>query len=87
MKKFLQNLVSGKDDVSSKRVASLFVLINVIILAYVAAIKNGGQLPEYMFDTLALIVGGGLGLTSLEKIFSKKEISKTEQENVQKEEI
>lgn len=77
-KKFFSQLISGKDDVSSKRVGSLFVLINVIILAYIAAVKNGGQLPEYMFDALCLIVGGGLGLTSLEKIFSKKESKSVE---------
>lgn len=78
MKKFLKHLVSGSNDVSSKRVASLFVLINVIILAYMASVKNGGQLPEYMFDALCLLVGGGLGLTSIEKIFSKKEEPKVE---------
>lgn len=76
MKKFFSQLISGKDDVSSKRVASLFVLLNVLVLAYLAAVKNDGQVPEFMFDALCLIVGGGLGLTSLEKIFSKKENKK-----------
>ena len=31
-----------------------------------------------MFDALALIAGGGLGLTVIEKIFSKKEEPKKE---------
>jgi hypothetical protein len=28
--------------------------------------------PEYMFDTLALLCGGFLGLTTVEAIFAKK---------------
>jgi hypothetical protein len=78
MKKFFKHLVSGVDDVSSKRVASLFLLVNVVVLSYISAIKNGGQLPQYMFDALCLLTGSGLGLTSLEKIFSKKEEVKVE---------
>jgi len=38
-----------------------------------ASIKNNGILPDYMFDALCLIIGGGLGLTSIEAIFRKKE--------------
>jgi len=33
--------------------------------------------PEFMFDALALIAGGGLGLTVIEKIFTKKEKNET----------
>lgn len=29
--------------------------------------------PEFMYDALALIAGGGLGLTVIEKIFVKKQ--------------
>lgn len=75
-KKFLGKLVSGTDDVSSKRVSSLFVLVNVVILAYLASFKNDGQVPEYMFDALCMVVGGGLGLTAIEKIFVAKNESK-----------
>jgi hypothetical protein len=40
-------------------------------LAYVATIKQG-VCPEHMFDTLALLCGGFLGLTTVEAIFAKK---------------
>ena len=66
------SLVSNGDDVSSKRVAALFTLLNVLILAYMAASKKDNVLPEYMFNGLVLIIGGGLGLTVVEKIFTKK---------------
>jgi hypothetical protein len=46
-------------------------LINLIGLAYVATIKSGVT-PEYMYDTLALLCGSFLGLTTLEAIFAKK---------------
>lgn len=73
MKEFIKKMLSADGEISSKRVASLFVLINVVILAYMASIKNNGILPDYMFDALCLIIGGGLGLTSIEAIFRKKE--------------
>ena len=66
-------MLSADGEISSKRVASLFVLLNVVIMAYVASLKNNGVLPEYMFNALCLIIGGGLGLTSIEAIFKKKD--------------
>lgn len=76
MKEFLKKMLSADGEISSKRVASLFVLLNVVIIAYVASLKNNGVLPEYMFNALCLIVGGGLGLTSIEAIFKKKDENK-----------
>lgn len=73
MKEFLKKMLSADGEISSKRVASLFVLLNVVIMAYVASLKNNGVLPEYMFNALCLIIGGGLGLTSIEAIFKKKD--------------
>jgi hypothetical protein len=72
MKKFINDLLSGQSETSSKRFAALFTLLNVIILAYVATFRSPGGTPEYMYDALCLIAGGGLGLTVIEKIFSKK---------------
>ena len=67
------NLLGNGSDVSSKRFASLFTLLNVIILTYIATFTSKeGITPEYMFDALCLIAGGGLGLTVIEKIFDKK---------------
>jgi hypothetical protein len=34
--------------------------------------------PEFMYDSLALIAGGGLGLTVIEKIFAAKKTGKTD---------
>jgi hypothetical protein len=79
MKDFIMNLLGNGSDISSKRFASLFTLLNVIILAYVATFTSkDGVTPEYMFDALCLIAGGGLGLTVVEKIFSKGSDKKAE---------
>jgi len=70
MKKFFKELVSNSDGTSSKRFSALLTLINLIALTWFATIKaDDGQSPEFMFDALSLIVGGGLGLTVIEKIF------------------
>ena len=72
------SLLGNGSDVSSKRFASLFTLLNVIILTYIATFSSNGATPEYMFDALCLIAGGGLGLTVVEKIFSKGSDKKAE---------
>lgn len=78
MKKFFNDLLSGQSDTSSKRFAALFALFNVIILTWVATINSKDFVtPEFMFDALVLIAGGGLGLTVVEKIFSAKNSKKT----------
>jgi hypothetical protein len=79
MKNFIMNLLGNGSDVSSKRFASLFTLLNVIVLTYIATLTSKeGITPEYMFDALCLIAGGGLGLTVVEKIFSKSSDKKAE---------
>jgi hypothetical protein len=79
MKNFLMTVMGDGSDVSSKRFSGLITLINLIGLAYVATYKNGVT-PEYMFDTLALLCGGFLGLTTLEAIFAKKKGKQEEKE-------
>jgi hypothetical protein len=71
MKNFFMKLMGDGSDVSSKRFSGIVTFINLIGLAYVATIKSGVT-PEYMYDTLALLCGGFLGLTTLEAIFAKK---------------
>lgn len=72
MMQFFKNLMSSQSDASSKRFAALFTLINIIIMAWVATFAAIGYVtPEFMFDALAAVAGGGLGLTVLEKIFNK----------------
>jgi len=76
MKNFFMKLLGDGSDVSSKRFSGIVTLLNLIGLAYVATFKNGVT-PEYMFDTLSLLCGGFLGLTTLEAIFARKQ--KTEE--------
>jgi len=72
MMKFFYDMFSAKGELSSKRVSSVFTLVNIIILAYIATFRNDDHItPEFMFDALCLIAGGGLGLTVIEKIFDK----------------
>lgn len=72
-------LLGDGSDVSSKRFSGLITLLNLIILAYITTYKNGVT-PEYMYDTLALLCGGFLGLTTLEAIFAKKKGKQEENE-------
>lgn len=72
-------MFSSNNEVSSKRIASIFVLINVVILAYIATFRSKeGVTPEFMYDSLCLIAGGGLGLTVIEKILALKYKGKDE---------
>lgn len=79
MKNFLKKLMGDGSDISSKRFSGIITLLNLIGLAYVATVKQG-VCPEYMFDTLALLCGGFLGLTTVEAIFAKKRYSEPKKE-------
>lgn len=69
MIQFFKNLISGSSETSSKRFASLITLAVVISLAYIATFRNDDHItPEFMFNALCLIVGGGLGLTAIENV-------------------
>jgi hypothetical protein len=82
MKKFFKDLLSGNSDTSSKRFASLLALAVIISLTYIAAYKNEEHIvPEFMFDSIALIAGGGLGLTVIENIAKLKQQSKNNTPN------
>lgn len=79
MIQFFKNLVSGDSETSSKRFASLITLAVVISLAYIATFRNDDHItPEFMFDALCLLVGGGLGLTAIENVFKTKQQVKEE---------
>ena len=79
MIQFFKNLVSGDSETSSKRFASLITLAVVISLAYIATFRNDDHItPEFMFDALCLLVGGGLGLTAIENVFKTKQQAKNE---------
>jgi hypothetical protein len=77
MKDFFIKMLSSDGKISSKRFSAFFTLVNIIVLTYIATfLSKENQTPEFMFDALALIAGGGLGLTVIEKIFTKKEDTK-----------
>jgi hypothetical protein len=70
VRNFFSRMFSSDGGVSSKRVISIVILVNVIIFCYIA-IFLGKIIPEFMFDGLALVGGGGIGLTAIENIFKK----------------
>lgn len=75
------DLISGQSDSSSKRFAALFTLFNLIAITWVATFKAKDWVtPEFMYDALAMIAGGGLGLTVIEKIFAAKKTGKPNDE-------
>ena len=77
MKKFFTNLLSGSSDTSSKRFTSLVTLAVVISLTYIATFRNSDHItPEFMFNALCLITGGGLGLTAIENVAKMRQQSK-----------
>lgn len=84
-KTWFDRMLSEGTDVSSKRVVSIFTLINILIFCYVA-VYTGKTLPEFMFDGLALIAGGGLGLTVVEAIFKKPRYNRYEHDEEEYEE-
>jgi hypothetical protein len=69
--KWLRSIFSNEGDASSKRVASIVTLLVCINLSYIGTFTEY-KCPEYMFDGLLLLAGGGLGLTVIESIFGKK---------------
>ncbi len=82
MIKFFKDLMSSKSEYSSKRASAMFTLLNVIVLTYIATFRNSDHItPEFMFDALCLIAGGGLGLTVIEKIFDKKDKQPKEEQS------
>jgi hypothetical protein len=73
MKEFIKKLISANDDMSSKRFAALVCTATVITLAFIATVADNNKIcPEFMYDALCLIAGGGLGLSVIEKIFEKR---------------
>lgn len=73
MKDFFKKVLSAESPESSKRVASFLTLFVVLILSFMAAFNKDWIVPEFIFDGLCLLAGGGLTLTVVEKIFSKKD--------------
>jgi hypothetical protein len=71
MKNFFKKLLSADSPESSKRFAAFVSLFSVITMAFIATFNKNWITPEFMFDALCLIAGGGLTLTVIEKIFNR----------------
>ena len=78
--KWLKSIFSNESDASSKRVASILALLVCINLSYIGTFTEY-KTPEYMFDGLLILAGGGLGLTVIESIFANKKKSNDEGSN------
>ena len=66
---FFRKMVSEDKEVSSKRVAGIFALVNGVILAYLSVKYD---IKEWSFNGLLTFSGVALGLTTINKIFEKK---------------
>lgn len=79
MKKWVINLISKATSVSSKRVAGLFIVLNLIILAYVATLAFY-ICPQSMYDTLAILAGTLFGGTVVEAVMNKPNSNNNDQQ-------
>lgn len=71
MKEFLKKMVSASGDVSHKRVIVVFFAFCIVVFCFIAT-YTAKVIPEFMFDALCLVVGGGMGLSVLDKFKSLK---------------
>jgi hypothetical protein len=69
---FFQKIISSQTNESSKRFVSVVAFFCIIILTFIGTFYKEYVCPEFMYDALCLLSGGGLGLTVIEKIFQKK---------------
>jgi general stress protein CsbA len=77
MKDWLKSLLTSCSKVSSKRVIAIFVVINLIVLSYVATFTHY-VCPIAMFDTLALLTGGLFTGTVIERFTKQAKNGNTE---------
>ena len=71
MKEFFKKMFSASDDVSHKRVIVVFFAFCILLFFFIATYTSK-VIPEFMFDALCWIVGGGMGLTLLDKFTKAK---------------
>jgi hypothetical protein len=62
-------MVSEDKEVSSKRVAGIFALVNGVVLAYLSLKFD---IKEWAFNGLLTFSGIALGLSTINQIFEKK---------------
>jgi len=66
---FFRKMVSENKEVSSKRVAGIFALVNAVVIAYLSVKYD---IKEWSFNGLLTFSGVALGLTTINQIFEKK---------------
>lgn len=66
---FFRKMVSEDKEVSSKRIAGIFALVNGVVLAYLSLKYD---IKEWSFNGLLTFSGIALGLTTINQIFEKK---------------
>jgi hypothetical protein len=72
MIEYIKKIIQSNTEESSKRFISVVAFFCIIVLCFLGTFSKDFVCPEFMFDALCLISGGGLGLTVIEKIFEKK---------------
>ncbi len=60
------------ESVSSKRVIT-FIAFLLCVIAFIANMFFGYKIDAFIYETMAYIVLGGIGITGLEKFASKKD--------------
>ena len=70
MMEFIRKMFSDSSEVSSKRVAGIFTLVNAIVIGYISLYKKDG--PQYVFDGLLMYSASMLAATVVTSLFQKK---------------
>lgn len=70
MIKWWKSILAVDGNQSSKRLAAIMCLFCCIAFAWIATFTSY-QCPEYMFEGLLVVAGGGFGLTVIESIFTR----------------
>jgi hypothetical protein len=71
MKKFFKILVSGSNEVSSKRVMTLFGFI-MLCIGFIVTLFWDYDIPEHIYSSMGTIVEVGMGTILAERFASKK---------------
>jgi hypothetical protein len=85
MKKFLAGIgrlfMDSKGNASSKRFVGILCGVSLCVTLYVNSYTHGDIRPsDTLVNAVAMLAFGCLGLTSTEKIFGKKEETKSDEE-------
>jgi lipoprotein signal peptidase len=79
VRKWFKSILAVDGNQSSKRLSAVLALFCCIAFAWIATFTPY-QCPEYMYEGLLVIAGGGLGLTVIESIFTRYKQNNNESE-------